>query len=209
MKDLPIFTGCCGIATLILHEIPYRKEAYVLVRSVFTTPEEFMEECESFCRAAGADRIYYGGKGDFASCSVYASLMERSVPLKSLPSTDAVASAAASEEEETWLSFYRKRFAAVPAATGCPSMDGIYFIRQGGEIIGLGQVKDSEICAVASLKPHAGADCVCALAACCSGETITLLCAEQNEPAMKLYDSLGFSRGRIKEVWFCKKGLAF
>ena len=33
MKDIPIFTGQFGIGTLILREIPYRKYAYVMVRS--------------------------------------------------------------------------------------------------------------------------------------------------------------------------------
>ena len=33
MKDIPVFTGNGGIATLILKEIPYKNTAYVLLRS--------------------------------------------------------------------------------------------------------------------------------------------------------------------------------
>ena len=208
MKDLPIFTGRGGAATLILHEIPCRKEAYVLVRSVFTTLNAFLEECENFCRSAGAETVFYGGEGDFSSFPVYASLMERSAAVKALPSTEAKVSAAAPEEEKLWLSLYQKRFSAVPAATGCPSLASACFISRGSELIGLGQTEGNVIRSVAALKPGAGQDCVCALAAQCGGDTVTLLCAEQNLPAMKLYDRLGFTRGEIKEVWFSKKVLA-
>lgn len=208
MKDLPVFTGCCGVATLVLHEIPYRKEAYVLVRSVFTTLEAFLEECENFCKAAGAESVYYGGEGDFSSYPIHASLVERSAAVKNLPATDAAAVAVTAQEEKKWLRLYQERFRTVPAASSCPSMENLYFILKDHSLIGLGQVTENKLCSVASLKPGAGKDCVCALAARCTGETVTLLCAEQNLPAMKLYDRLGFSRGKIKEVWFSKKVLA-
>ena len=35
MTDLPVFTAADGLATLILHEIPAKREAYILVRTVF------------------------------------------------------------------------------------------------------------------------------------------------------------------------------
>ena len=208
MKDLPVFTGCGGIASLILHEIPCRKEAYVLVKSVFTNLEDFLEECESFCRAAGAENVYYGGEGDFSSWPVHASLMERTAAVKDLPATDAAAIPVTGREEASWLALYRDRFRKVPAASSCPAAAHTYFIRKNGETIGLGQTDGNVIRSVASLKPGAGRDCVCALAACCPGDSVSLLCAEQNLPAMRLYDRLGFSEGRIKEVWFSKKVLA-
>ena len=35
MKDIPLFTSDCGLATLILREIGWSGSAYVLVRSVW------------------------------------------------------------------------------------------------------------------------------------------------------------------------------
>jgi RimJ/RimL family protein N-acetyltransferase len=34
---------------------------------------------------------------------------------------------------------------------------------------------------------------------------VCLVCAEENLPAMKLYDKLGFSLDEVKEVWYSMK----
>ena len=56
MKDIPVFSCPDGIATLILREVPFRGEGYILVRGVFGTLEGLLAECAGFCRAAGAER---------------------------------------------------------------------------------------------------------------------------------------------------------
>ena len=50
MRDLPMFTTEFGVASLILKEIPYREEAYILVQST-QEPEKLLRECIDFCRA--------------------------------------------------------------------------------------------------------------------------------------------------------------
>ena len=40
MKDIPVFSCPDGIATLILREVPFRGEGYILVRGVFGTLEQ-------------------------------------------------------------------------------------------------------------------------------------------------------------------------
>ena len=60
MKDIPVFSCPEGIATLILREVPFRGEGYILVRGVFGTLEGLLAECAGFCRAAGAERIGLG-----------------------------------------------------------------------------------------------------------------------------------------------------
>ena len=77
MTDIPVFTAADGIATLILHEIPARKEGYILVRAVFGSLVGLLRECADFCRGAGAERIYAGGEADFSDYPVFARLMER------------------------------------------------------------------------------------------------------------------------------------
>ena len=57
MKDFPMFTTQYGVASLVLREIPTRGEAYITVRSSQDT-EKLLEECVSFCRACGAEKIY-------------------------------------------------------------------------------------------------------------------------------------------------------
>ena len=203
MKDIPIFTGCDGIATLILSQIPYRGEAFVLIRSVFTNAAACIRECESFCRAAGAEQVYFGGHADFDGFELYASIIEREAP--SLPQTDAIA--VPTSEFAWWAEIYNEKFKAIPAAKYCITPENPYIIKHHGEIIGIGQVGGNTIRSVAALQKGRGADCVCALARLCEGQPIRLLCAEQNLSAMRLYDRLGFSRGERKEVWY-KKTLA-
>ena len=49
MKDIPVFSCPDGIATLILREVPFRGEGYILVRGVFGTLEGLLAECAGFC----------------------------------------------------------------------------------------------------------------------------------------------------------------
>ena len=43
MKDFPVFTTENGVASLVLKEIPYRREAYITLRDS-RTPEALLEE---------------------------------------------------------------------------------------------------------------------------------------------------------------------
>lgn len=202
MRDIPIFTASAGLASLILREIPTRREGYVLVRSVFTNTEALLRECERFCRSVGAERVYFGGNADFSAYPVYARLIERELDCAHLPKTSATAKKISENEQTLWLELYRERFSTVPAAQSTPQTDCAYFVFDGGERIGLGQIDGEELRAVASLKKGRGADCVAALAAATHAPQLHLLCAEENLPAMRLYDRLGFSRGCAREVWY-------
>ena len=55
-----MFTTSSGVASLILQEIPYRPEAYVRIRSC-SDLGGLLDECVSFCKAVGAERIYATG----------------------------------------------------------------------------------------------------------------------------------------------------
>ena len=60
MQDFPMFTTEYGVASLILKEVPYRQEAYIIIQST-EQPEELLKECVSFCRMVGAEKIYARG----------------------------------------------------------------------------------------------------------------------------------------------------
>ena len=80
--------------------------------------------------------------------------------------------------------------------------ENAYFILEQGQCIGLGQLIDGELAAVASLEPGCGEKSLIALARELPGPRIHLLCAEENTPATRLYDRLGFSRDRVKRIWY-------
>lgn len=204
MKNIPLFPCTDGLAALILSEIPTRGEAYVDVRAVFGSLAGLLRECAAFCRAAGAEKIYCGGKANFSGYPVYARLVERVISRSALPQTGAVAVPTNAEE---WAALYCRRFRAVPAARSyerTPAGEA-FFIFDGEKRIGLGQLRGDTLAALASLEPGRGADCVSALAARIEAPAVRLLCAEENTSAMRLYDRLGFSRGRTREVWYSLK----
>lgn len=201
MKDFPLFPCNNGLASLILCEIPYRKEAYILVRSVFGSLEGLLQECAAFCRSAGAEKVYAGGdQGDFSAYPVYAHLVERSLARSALPATTAVARLT---DDPLWAERYNERFRRVHGAkTYLSTPSDAMYIYDKGDLIGLGQIIDGELAAVATLEKGRGADCVAALGKAIPSEEIRLLCAEENRPAVRLYDRLGFSRDRVKRIWY-------
>ena len=121
MKDIPVFSCPDGIATLILREVPFRGEGYILVRGVFGTLEGLLAECAGFCRAAGAERLFAAGEADFSGYPAAIRILGRSAPRESLlPAPEAVRLVPVTEETAAdWAREYNARFRAVPAAESC------------------------------------------------------------------------------------------
>ena len=200
MKDLPIFPCADGLASLILAEIPYRGEAYILLRAVYGSLRSLVRQCADFCQAAGAKRIYVSGEGDFSTFPVYARLLDRSMETALLPPAAARAERTDSDE---WVRLYNERFRSVPCAkTYRETPENACFLYDGERRIGLGLCIEDELAAVASFERGRGADCVLALAKQIEAPRVRLLCAEENTAAMRLYDRLGFSVDGIRRIWY-------
>ena len=199
MKDFPVFPCQDGLASLILSEIPYRQEAYILLRAVYGSLAALVRQCANFCADAGAKHIYVSGEGELSAYPVYARLVDRSIERALLPRVSARAERTESDE---WAVLYNERFRAVPCAkTYRTTPENACFIFDGNTRIGLGLCIKDELAAVASLERGRGADCVCALATQMDAGRIRLLCAEENTAAMRLYDRLGFSEDGVRRVW--------
>ena len=56
MKDFPVFTTQYGAASLIMKEIPYQKNAYVIIRDSLE-PEKLIAECPDLCLVSHADKL--------------------------------------------------------------------------------------------------------------------------------------------------------
>ncbi|MGN1306515.1 MAG: GNAT family N-acetyltransferase [Faecousia sp.] len=200
MKDLPIFPCADGLASLILCEIPYRSEAYILVRAVYGSLNALVRQCANFCKDAGAKHIYVSGEGDFSAFPIYTRLLDRSVETALLPPTAAHVEQTDSGE---WVTLYNERFRSVPCAkTYRETPENACFIYGGDTRIGLGLCIEDELAAVASFERGRGADCVLGLAKQIKAPRIKLLCAEENTAAMRLYDRLGFSVDGVRRIWY-------
>ena len=77
MKDFPCFATDDGVASLILKEIPYRQEAISAFRTYSRGGSRpFLQECVSFCRMAGAEKIYAQGHEELSQYPLHAAVYE-------------------------------------------------------------------------------------------------------------------------------------
>ena len=208
MRDFPMFTTENGIASLVLREIPYRKKAYIKILDS-CEPVKLLEECRDFCRAVGAEEIYASGHSCLEVYPAYATILEMECDRKRLIHTDAVAVPVTQASAEEWKNIYNTRMKAVPNASYMDDaaikkmvQDGSgYVIYEQQCMIGIGKVAHNCLEALASVVPGKGGAVVCALAQTVSDETITLRVAEENTPAMRLYQRLGFVVKKQISIW--------
>ena len=208
MRDIPIFTGEHGVASLTLSQIPYKQEAYIRIQSS-AEPDLLLQECVSFCKAVGAECIYFTGYDDH-NYPCYTELFEMSVLRENLPDTDAALIPVQQDTVKKWTEIYNQRMAQVPTAAYMREQDGRrllaagngYFVHRNGELLGIGIASGETIAAIASAVPGAGRDVLLALNHALSGERAVVEVASENKAACKLYDSLGFLPVRTITKWY-------
>ena len=227
MKDFPCFATDDGVASLILKEIPYRQEAYIRFQDVQPGRfAPFLEECVSFCRMAGAEKIYAQGHEELSQYPLHAAVYEMRgkawVDTKLLenifPVTEATApcqvpqprGAKIQATAETWRKLCNERMRGVDCAAPQTAADekeilasgGAYFVHSAGELLGIGWMKDTELLAVCSVKPGAGERVMHTLMSLVEGAGMTLEVASTNAKAIRLYEKLGFLRTSEKVRWY-------
>lgn len=211
MRDFPIFTTEYGVSSLVLKEIPYKKEAYIRIRDVQPLFfNEHLKECVDFCRIAGAERIFAAGSSELEQYPLYTSVLEMRgtawvdrAKLKSLfPVTEATVG--------KWRSIYNESMASVDNAGTLESRDekriaesvGAYFVHENGELLGIGWLEDCKLLAVAAVRKGAGETVMHTLMSLVEGSTMTLEVASTNERAIRLYEKLGFLKTAEISRWY-------
>ncbi len=209
MKDIPFFTTEHGAASLILREIPYRQLAYIKLLSS-QEPKELLEDCLSFCRACGAERVYASGEDLPEGHPVHTSGVQMVRPLAGMEQAEACLFPVTEETVEKWRSIYNEKMAKVDNAAYMDSRDGKemlqkgdgYFIHRDGLLLGIGRACGGSIDAVISLAPGAGETVVRALAELLYEDVVCLQVASTNEKAIGLYERLGFVKTRELSRWY-------
>lgn len=211
MKDFPFFTTEYGIASLVLKEIPYREEAYITLRDVQPGQEEdLLAECVSFCRMAGAERIYAAGHDFLERYPLHTAIYEmrgqicaEADKLENLfPVTESTVG--------QWRRIYNEKMRTVDCAATQTAFDekkilssgGAYFVHHQGELLGIGWLEGSELLAVCGVKPGAGARVMLTLMSLVDGEQMMLEVAATNHRAIRLYEKLGFIKVGEKQRWY-------
>lgn len=209
MRDIPVFTTEYGVASLVLREIPYRQEAYIRIQDT-AYPEEFLQECVSFCRMAGAQKIYATGHEYLQKFPLHTKVLQMVRSMDGLPETDAMTMPVTEQTLETWRGLYNEAMAGVPNASYMDQADAKamfdrgdgYFVHRDGELLGIGIAASDRIQAIAAAKRGAGRDVLLALTHALSGEQIYLEVASENIRAVRLYERLGFLKTKELSVWY-------
>lgn len=209
MRDIPMFTTENGAASLILREIPYRGEAYIRIQDT-VSPEELTEECISFCRIAGAEKIYATGHEYLQKFPLHTKVLQMVRSMDGLPQTDAMTVPVTDQTLEQWRQIYNDAMMPIDNASymdirGAKKLlqeGNGYFVHRDGELLGIGIAADETVHAVVSVKPGAGQDVLLALTHALFGERIVLEVASTNTRAIRLYERLGFIATAELSTWY-------
>ena len=209
MRDIPMFTTEYGVASLILREIPYRGEAYIRIQDT-ACPKELLEECVSFCRVAGAEKIYATGHDYLQNYPLHTKVLRMMRAIDGLPKTDAMTMPVMEQTLDQWREIYNDAMKPVDNASYMDAREAkrrlqegnCYFVHRGRELLGIGIASDDTIHAVISVKPGAGQDVLLALTHALFSENVILEVASTNTRAICLYERLGFIATAELSTWY-------
>ena len=199
VRNIPVFTTEYGVASLVLESIPARQEAFIHIRSSLE-PEKLLRECKEFCVACGAERIYATGDGFVEQYPFYMAVWRMQGNRETIGDTDAALFPLQEKTAEKWRQIYNEKMRGVPKAAYLTTFSmkkllnegDAYFVHRNGELLGIGVATGDRIDAVASVVPGMGAQVVRALCHALSEDVVTVEVASTNQPAIKLYERLGF-----------------
>lgn len=211
MQDFPIFTTEYGVASLILKEIPYRGSAYIHIRDV--RPEDLkahLNECVSFCRMAGAERVYATGHQALECYPLDCTTVEMRGRAQPDPAKIASLFPVTEATAGKWRCIYNRLMAPVPHAATLEARDeqriadalSTYFIHEDGKLLGIGWMEECKLLAVAACEKGSGEILMHTLMSLVEGADMTLEAASTNQRAIRLYERLGFIKTRELTKWY-------
>lgn len=210
MKDIPLFDTDTGVSTLVLKEIPYKQIAYVLVRDVqLGGLEAHLDECVSFCRMCGADRVFATGHPELERWPLHCAVLKL---CRSAEAREPAASLFPVTETTIrhWRDIYHEKMGQVDNSATMTARDekeilssgGAYFVHDGPTLLGIGWVRDSEILCIAAVRPGAGERVLGTLLTLTGEEPATLEVASTNARALRLYKRMGFVTVGERSRWY-------
>ena len=209
MRDFPIFTTEYGVASLVLREIPYRSEAFITIQDS-QEPDKLLEECISFCRVCGAEKVYARGHAYLEQyplhCIIYEmhgyARVEESLVEHLWPVTE--------ENIGQWRQMLNSRMASVDNAGTLVKAGekeilqsgGAYFVHHNGDLLGAGWLVENELRLITSFQPGAGKRVMHTLLSLIPDQPVKLDVVSTNERAIRLYEKLGFVKIQELRRWY-------
>ena len=210
MKDFPVFTTEYGLSSLILKEVPYRGVAFLHVREV--QPGQFqphLQECVSFCRMVGAERILAKGHEELEQYPLHSIVYSMSMP--HVPrEPEACLWPVTEETVARWREIYNKGMRPFDNHSTMTARDekkiirsgGAYFVHRDGELLGIGWMEGNELLALVSVVPGMGETVARTLFTTVEDDRITLTVVNTNERAIRLYERMGFLKTGEVSRWY-------
>ena len=208
MKDFPMFTTEFGVASLILQEIPYRGEAFILIQDTLQ-PEELLAECISFCRMCGAEKIYARGHEITEKYPLHCIVLEMRGQAKVDETKVENLWPVTEENVGRWRELANEKMRPVDNSGTLTkrheqdilSSGGAYFVHHEGELLGAGWLVGNELLLVCAAKSGAGERVCHTLFSLIPGQEVKLDVVSTNIRAIRLYEKLGFIRTSELRQW--------
>ena len=209
MRDFPMFTTEYGVASLILKEVPYRQEAYIIIQAT-QQPEELLKECVSFCRMVGAEKIYARGHELVEiyplHCAIYEMRGNIEVDEEKVENLWPVT-------EETigqWRQILNERMRQTDNAGTLEKAGekeildegGAYFVHREGKLLGAGWLVGEELKIIVATEKGAGDRVFHTLLSASQPEQLQLMVASTNGRAIRLYERMGMIRTAELRRWY-------
>lgn len=209
MKDFPVFTTEYGVASLILKEVPYRREAYIILQST-QQPEELLQECVSFCRVVGAERVFARGHAYAEQYPLHTIIYEMRGEAQVQPALMENLWPVTEETVTKWRTMMNGRMSGVvnsgtlekSAEKEILESGGAYFVHRCGELLGGFWILGDEIRLVASFQPGAGERVMHTLFSLVPDQSLRLQVVSTNGRAIRLYEKLGFLKTKELHRWY-------
>ena len=212
MRDFPFFTTEYGVASLILKEIPYRKQAYIRILDVQEDSfDEYLTECVSFCRMCGAEQIFAEGHEQLSKYPVYTAVnrMQGTIPFD--PEKTASLFPVTEKTVSRWRGLYNEAMRNVDNAGTLEARDekqilaggGAYFVHEDSDLLGIFWLEDTKLLAIAALQRGAGERVMHTMLSVTDGEPVWLEVASTNARAIRLYEKMGFVPTAQLRCWYC------
>lgn len=219
MNNIPVYISQGGTATLILREIPHKKTAYILLRTVLPKKlPQLLTDCISTCREFGAEHCFVSAEDpsieiplphayDILFLRVQkADLLPLETPMELVPISP--------ENDSIYQRIYNRCFQDVSHALTYEKdqLTRIYreehqaFLAKApdGTPCGMGELHGNELAAVGLLPEYRGRGkaLTLSLLARVPGPEITLTVVSDNERALGLYAALGFTVTGKESTWY-------
>jgi len=204
-----MFTTEYGVASLILKEVPYRQEAYIILQST-EQPEELLKECVSFCRVVGAERVYARGHELVEKYPLHCAIYEMRGQIRVDESKVDHLWPVTKENIGKWRELLNARMRAIDNSGTLEKsgeqeildLGGAYFVHRDGELLGAGWIVGDELMLITAFREGMGERVLHSLLSAVPVEEIRLQVVSTNERAIRFYEKMGLIKTAELRRWY-------